>query len=80
MVSSFWTANLDGPERAGFTVGFPIKMTKAVTDHQRKVIDGYLAYRGANVFYASDVPEHDQEQPVFTTSDNVQVSFLWQAK
>jgi hypothetical protein len=45
-----------------------------------KAIDGYLAYAGSSTFYASATPPFDTQETVYTTTNNVQVKFMWQAK
>jgi len=66
-----------------FTVGifpFPSIVQVSITNSVQKAINGYLAYEGATTFYASEYPGFEQQEPVYTSSDTVQVSFRWQAK
>lgn len=41
-------------------------------------VDGYLGYGGSNLFYAAAVPVGAVQQPVYTTTNETTVQFLWQ--
>ncbi|KAH8588132.1 ribonuclease T2-like protein [Bisporella sp. PMI_857] len=42
-------------------------------------INGFLAYAGHSTFYAADVPSGTVQQKVFTTSNTVEITFIWQS-
>jgi hypothetical protein len=52
---------------------------ESITNSFQKAINGYLAYNGATTFYASGFPWFEQET-VYTKSNNVEVSFMWQER
>jgi len=62
----------------GFSLSVFI-VQESITNSFEKAINGYLAYNGATTFYASGFPYFEQET-VYTKSNNVEVSFVWQAK
>ncbi|OWP03586.1 ribonuclease T [Marssonina coronariae] len=43
-------------------------------------VDGSLAYEGSAVFYAAAVPTRTKQLDVSTSVDNVEVSFVWEAR